>query len=106
MNSLERLGMRSETVYFPGHGDRIEEPKAMISHQINHRRERERQILAEIGNQPLSAEEVASRIYKEISPQLLAAAARNVFAHFLDLHDRGLAQADGAVSRVSRFFAI
>ena len=105
MRSLKRLGMRSETVYFPGHGDRIEDPKAMIAHQISHRKERERQILAEIRTGPLSAEEVASRIYKDTPSTLRAAAARNVFAHFLDLRSRGLAHADGAVSRLSRFFA-
>ena len=106
MRSLKRLARRKEIVYFPGHGDRIDEPEAMISYQISHRRERERQIWAEIRSAPRSAAEVAARIYQEIPPPLQAAAARNVFAHFLDLRDRGLAQAHGVMSSETRFSAI
>ena len=106
MHSLKRLAMRGESVFYPGHGDRIDEPQAMISHQIGHRNERERQILQAIQSEPLSAEEVAARIYDDISPRLLAAAARNVFAHFLDLHGRGIVRANGVISGRSRFSAI
>ena len=90
MNSLDILSQRREMRYFPGHGGPIEDPRHMIDFQAKHRRIRESQILARLDGKNATAREIADSIYEEIIPSLIPAATRNVFAHLLDLRERGL----------------
>ena len=106
MESLQRLKGRAETVYYPGHGGPVSEPQSMVRYQINHRKERERQILSEIGGSALSATELAHRIYLEVPDRLIPMAARSVFAHLLDLHRRKLVRAEKDVRFETRFYAV
>ncbi len=94
MRSLERLIGRSESIYLPGHGDRISNPQDMLQFLINHRREREGQIIETLKRNAMTASEVAGEIY-DIQPEIMPAAARNVFAHFLDLQERGIVKSEG-----------
>jgi glyoxylase-like metal-dependent hydrolase (beta-lactamase superfamily II) len=45
MMSLGKLIERSDRIYYPAHGDPVEEPKRFVSAIAMHRRQRERQIL-------------------------------------------------------------
>jgi glyoxylase-like metal-dependent hydrolase (beta-lactamase superfamily II) len=91
MASLERLRSRAAARYLPGHGPAIADPAARIAELVAHRRSREAAILAALGARPLTAAEIAARVYTDVAPALLPAAARNVLAHLLDLAGRGLA---------------
>ncbi|MCY3880423.1 MAG: MBL fold metallo-hydrolase [Rhodobacteraceae bacterium] len=91
-DSLQRLSQRCESVYFPGHGGVIEDPHGMIAYQIDHRLEREEQILAELKIMPGSAGELARRIYRELPLVLMPMAGRVVLAHLIDLEKRSMAR--------------
>lgn len=106
MDSLELLAGRSDRLYLPGHGAPLPEPAAMIDHQRAHRRARETQILDALGAGPEQAVALARRIYTDIPPPLLPAAARNVLAHLIDLARRGLVSAEGGLSERARFHRI
>ena len=90
MSSLKRLKGRDEGIFYPGHGDAVNDPQAMIDFQFNHRIERERQIVRAIGNGFTSANKIAKCIYTDLPEELIQMAARSVFAHLIDLHDRCL----------------
>ncbi len=92
MRSLQlMLAETPDHLYLPGHGKPVARPHALVRWLIAHRKEREAQILTALATGPATATGLAERIYTEIPPALLPAAARNVFAHLLDLADRNLA---------------
>ena len=97
MASLERLAARDDRLYLPGHGHPVRDPTAMVEWQLRHRRERFEQILAALQAGPADADALARRIYTEVDPRLLPAAARNVLASLIGLADQGLVRPQGAV---------
>lgn len=89
MSSCRRLAGRDDRVYHPGHGDPVTDPAARLAELIAHREGREAQILAALETAgPATADALARRIYSDLAPALLPAAARNVLAHLVDLHER------------------
>ena len=91
MNSLRKLlELNDYSTYYPGHGDKIANPKAIIEYILTHRKMREKQVLASISDKSLNASEIAQDIYLDVNPALIPAAARNVFAHLIDLREREL----------------
>ena len=92
--SCERLAAMSPAVLLPGHGEPIADPAARLRELVAHRRAREVQIRDELRSAPGTAGELAARIYLDLAPSLLPAAARNVLAHLIDLEDRALAAAN------------
>jgi glyoxylase-like metal-dependent hydrolase (beta-lactamase superfamily II) len=106
MASCERLVRRPSTVLHPGHGAPVTEPHARIDGLIAHRRSREAQILAALAKAPGSAEDLARRIYVETPPALLPAAARNVFAHLVDLTGRGAVRPERTIAAEAIFHAL
>ena len=101
--SIMRLQRRSESVYYPGHGDSVDNPQGMLGFQLNHRQARELEILHCLRVRPAGAKEIARSIYVDLPPNLLPAAARNVLAHLIDLHDRGEVATDGKLSAEAVF---
>ena len=88
MNSLEKLSARDEVVYYPGHGKPLNEPRKMVLAQINHRRDREKQILNSVSKISRTPAEIVDEVYIGLNPMLKAAAIRNVLAHLIDLYER------------------
>ena len=88
--SLKKLQGRGERVLYPGHGGPIDDPEAMIEFQLAHRLEREEQILSALRGDTLSPQELVTKIYIDLPPPLKPLAAKTVFAHLIDLTNRGL----------------
>lgn len=103
MTSCARLLERDWQVLHPGHGAPITAPEARIRWLMTHRQDREAQILAALRERPGTAGDLAARIYTEVPPALLPAAARNVFAHLLDLTERTLIAPDGRLAPTAHF---
>ncbi|PXW66840.1 MBL fold metallo-hydrolase [Methylobacterium sp. B4] len=95
MASLERLRQRGETLYWPGHGGPVRDPRRFVRGLAAHRRQREAAIRArlEAGDRDIAA--IVGAVYQGLAPHLLGAAALSVFAHLEDLVERGLATTDG-----------
>ena len=100
MHSMRTLQGRSESRFYPGHGDVLDDAQAMIAYQINHRLDREAQILNAL---PGGVPEITAVIYQAIDKRLLPIAARNVFSHLIDLHQRNIVRVEGALSFNARF---
>ena len=97
INSCQDLLMRDDRIYLPGHGDNVLEPQERTQWLIDHRKGREAQIVDVLEGGPKTPIEIVERIYTEIPSALFGAAERNVFAHLIDLCDRGIAMANGPV---------
>lgn len=100
MASMQRLKQRNETRYFPGHGAVLENAEEMVAFQIAHRLDRESQILAAL---PGHVSEITAKVYVGLDPRLLPMAARNVFAHLIDLCEREKVHAEGGLCFEARF---
>ena len=105
MASCARLSGHRWHVMHPGHGAPIADPAARLAWLLAHRRSREAQIRAALAEAPGTADALARRIYADTPPELLPAAARNVFAHLVDLAGRDLARPEGPLSAGAVFHA-
>ena len=103
--SLRKLQGLDFARYLPGHGEAIEDPAARLAYLIDHRNQREAQVLATLAHGPATAEAIAAQIYSDIPPNLLPAAAQNVLAHLIELAAEGQAVGPPNPSRSSVFAA-
>lgn len=103
LNSCEKLLTRDDRIYLPGHGENVDDPKGRTQWLIDHRKEREAQIVGVLDGGTYTPMEIVAKIYTEIPPALYGAAERNVFAHLIDLCERGLTASEGQVRVASRY---
>ena len=89
-------------VFLPGHGGPVNNPSERLNFLINHRKERERQILSAIEDISLSATEITEIVYTDIDNRLISAATRNVFAHLINLNERGIVRFNGSISEFAK----
>jgi len=97
MASLARLSAGQWSRFLPGHGDPVEDPDQRLADLTHHRLGREAQILAALKAESVSIPVLTARVYVDTPRHLLPAAERNVFAHLVDLHSRGLVTATPAL---------
>ena len=94
MKSCHKLLKSNWRIFYPGHGNPVFEPKNRIEWLINHRMSREVQILDALRSASENPYNLAKKIYTDTPRDLLGAAARNVFAHLIDLRERGFVKCD------------
>jgi glyoxylase-like metal-dependent hydrolase (beta-lactamase superfamily II) len=88
--TLERLRKMRLAKIAPGHGDVIEEPRARIDEYLQHRRQREKQVLALVKKQgPIKIREIVAALYPDTPEPLLPVAANQVHAHLVKLKAEG-----------------
>ena len=85
MNSLGVMMERKETIYFPGHGGRLEKAPEFVRALRAHRKMRETAVLSRIRAGDKTIPDIVRVIYKETDPRLHGAAGLSVFAHIEDL---------------------
>jgi len=102
MASCRLLRTKEFDLFLPGHGDPVKNPNERLEFLINHRLEREHQIKETIKNLPLTALEITEIVYTDVDKSLIPAATRNVFAHLIDLNERGLVDFLGEISEKSK----
>ncbi|GGD29147.1 MBL fold metallo-hydrolase [Sinisalibacter lacisalsi] len=86
--SCHRLAARRARLFLPGHGAPVTDPAARLDWLVAHRKSREAEILAALAKGPATPDGLARAIYADTPAALLPAAARNVFAHLIDLTTR------------------
>jgi hydroxyacylglutathione hydrolase len=86
MATLERLRKMRLSRIAPGHGDVIDEPRARIDDYLQHRRQREKQVLALVKKQgPIRITAIVAALYPDTPEPLLPVAASQVHAHLVKL---------------------
>lgn len=98
MSSCERLLERSDRIFYPGHGNSVLDPKGRTHWLIDHRKERESQILSALKFGGRTPQQIVEVIYTDVPKALFGAAKRNVFAHLIDLTQRGLVSAQPKIA--------
>ena len=95
MASLRKLLARDDRVLYPTHGGPIRDPKPFLQAYIDHRLEREAQILACLRDGISAIPEMVARMYVDVDKRLHPAAARSVLAHLIQLELDGRVRNDG-----------
>jgi glyoxylase-like metal-dependent hydrolase (beta-lactamase superfamily II) len=87
--SLDRMAALSPARIYPGHGDIIERPLDLIAEFIEHRRLRERQVLACLDAGVTDLDAMVARIYPALAEALRPSARQTVEAHLGKLRAEG-----------------
>ena len=87
--SLERLLSLEPRRLLPAHGPVIDQPRAILSGYLEHRRQRERQVLDALRAGHAGVQAIAESIYDGLAPALMPAAQENVRAHLEKLKTEG-----------------
>lgn len=90
LHSLERIAAMDPAKIYPGHGPVIDEPHVLIAEYIEHRRMRDRQVIACLEGGVSDADTIVDRIYPDLAAPLRPAARATVEAHLQKLRDDGI----------------
>ena len=89
LTSLEKLLTRDDAVYWPTHGPSVDDPKTLVRALIQHRQEREQQILTCLRQGLNKIDQMLPRMYPELPERMTPAAARSTLAALLHLQQQG-----------------
>ena len=96
MTSLEKLLERDDEVYWPAHGTCITGVHDFVRAFIQHRLEREQQIIKCLQDGHTTISEMVPVMYTDTDPRLFGAAARSVLAAMIRMIDTGQVVCDDA----------
>jgi glyoxylase-like metal-dependent hydrolase (beta-lactamase superfamily II) len=109
MDSLRRVRGLAATTLYPGHGERVDDAPALIDEYINHREQREAQVLdaARHHDGAFIPMDLVPALYTGYPVEVYPLAAWTVQAHLDKLVGDGRIEraADGNDSEVPRYFA-
>jgi len=103
MDSLDKLLYRDDEVYWPTHGTCITDVKPFVRAFIEHRLDREQQIVTCLTNGHQRISDMVPIMYKDTQPALHPAAARSVLSAIIRLVDLGQIDTDGPATLDSKF---
>lgn len=103
MASLNKLLERDDALYWPTHGPSIDDPKTHVRAFIEHRQEREAQILACIDQNVELINDMVPQMYAGTPEFMYPAAARSVYAAIEYLLQRGTLTCEGTPGLHSRY---
>jgi glyoxylase-like metal-dependent hydrolase (beta-lactamase superfamily II) len=87
--SLEKLAARDDKILYPTHGSPVADSRHWLAELIAHRRMREGQIVAALGQGTQGVQDLTQKLYPGIEPALRPAAGQQILAHLEHLKSRG-----------------
>jgi glyoxylase-like metal-dependent hydrolase (beta-lactamase superfamily II) len=106
LSSLEKLLARDDSVYWPGHGDIVENPQRLVRGYISHRQLRENAILTRLGAGDRTIDSVVTAIYASLDPRLHRGASLSVLAHLEDLVARDRVASDAGAATLDAIYSL
>lgn len=96
LNSLEKVRDRNFSTLWPTHGPPVREATPFVQAFIDHRLEREAQIIAQMRAGKTAIKDMVSVIYADVDKRLHPAACHSVLAHMIRLVELGQVETIGA----------
>ena len=101
LGSLDRILALNPRRALAAHGPVIEDPHALIHHYVEHRAQREQQVLAALDAGAAAIDDFLPRIYPDLKPALEPMARETILAHLVKLeHDGRVTRAETRWTRV------
>jgi glyoxylase-like metal-dependent hydrolase (beta-lactamase superfamily II) len=99
IRSLQLLLTKRPRRIHPAHGPTREDAMPLIQQYLEHRMERERQVLDAIAGGARTVQEMRRIIYPDLDPRLTGAAEIQITAHLIKLGEEGRVHESGGVYR-------
>ncbi len=106
MKSLELLLERDDSVYWPTHGPCILDPKTHVRAFIEHRLERQQQIIDCMRQGVSKIADMVPRMYTDTPEFMYPAAGRSVFAALEYIIAKGVARTEGSPTLEGAYFLV
>lgn len=94
LSSLRLLLDRDDEVLYPTHGGPRHDPQTYVAALLQHRYDRETQIIDQLTTGPRTVDDLVAVLYADVRSELHAPARRSVLAHLLKLEAEERAAAD------------
>lgn len=104
IQSLEKLALRQERIYLPGHGGPVKDAPAFVRDYLAHRLARETAILRALDREVETIPDLVRGIYIGLDPRLVGAASLTVLAHLEHLVSGGRVVTDGPAPAITGRF--
>jgi glyoxylase-like metal-dependent hydrolase (beta-lactamase superfamily II) len=96
VRSLMKVRARRFDALYPAHGPPIRQVDEFLAAYIEHRRDREAQIVMALADSgAATVRQLVGQLYADVDRRLHPAAAHSVLAHLLDLYRRGVVDHEG-----------
>jgi glyoxylase-like metal-dependent hydrolase (beta-lactamase superfamily II) len=93
--SLERVLALEPARMYPAHGAVIDDPTALLRRYLQHRRDREEQVLDALARGDYDPETIVARVYEDLRESLLPLAREGVLANLIKLEREGRVVREG-----------
>lgn len=97
IESLRKVMARDDATLWPTHGAPVTSPRPFLQAFLEHRLEREAQVLAAVRSGLADIEAMVKVMYADVREELHKAAARSVLSHLVKLVDDGAVTVDGTL---------
>ena len=97
LNSLRVVLSLPPACLGPAHGCSIDEPLTVIQEYLDHRQQREDQVIAALRQGAKTIDDIVRNVYEPLDSGLIRAAQENVLAHLMKLVSEHRAAHDGTV---------
>jgi glyoxylase-like metal-dependent hydrolase (beta-lactamase superfamily II) len=101
MASVKKLMARDDAILYPTHGAPVTDPKPFLAAYLEHRLDREKQIVACIRDGLTTIPQMVARMYADVDKRLHPAASRSVLAHLNQLDNENRADNEGGHNRLT-----
>ncbi len=95
IDSLRKVMARDDVTLLPTHGAPVSSPQPFLQAFLEHRLQREAQVLAAVRSGVADIEAMVKSMYADVREELHRAAARSVLSHLMKLVDDGAITVDG-----------
>jgi glyoxylase-like metal-dependent hydrolase (beta-lactamase superfamily II)/8-oxo-dGTP pyrophosphatase MutT (NUDIX family) len=89
LDSLRFLEKVTEGTLYPGHGPPASPGRTVIRKTLEHRKERESQVLAALSSEPQTLEALLAKIYADVDPKVHGLAERSLLSGLIKLEEEG-----------------
>jgi glyoxylase-like metal-dependent hydrolase (beta-lactamase superfamily II) len=103
IDSLRKVMARDDASLWPTHGAPVTKPKPFLEAFLEHRLEREAQVLAAVRSGQSDIQAMVKTMYADVREELHKAAGRSVLSHLIKLVDDGEVTVDGK-GKESKYF--
>jgi glyoxylase-like metal-dependent hydrolase (beta-lactamase superfamily II) len=103
IDSLRKVMARDDASLWPTHGASVTKPKPFLEAFLEHRLEREAQVLAAVRSGQSDIQAMVKTMYADVREELHKAAGRSVLSHLIKLVDDGEVTVEGK-GKESKYF--
>lgn len=98
IDSLRKVAGRADATFWPTHGPAIDEPQRYVTALVEHRLQRERQVLEAVRSGLVEIPDIVALLYAGVAEELHKPAGRSVLSHLVKLVADGEVRAVGVAA--------